>query len=121
MNVRSAQLNGVAQDLVHKADDRGVLLRGVEVSILIRMFVHHFERGFAQCAQGVGAHPQALLHFALDGLAGCQHRLEVEAGQRFERIQSLGGEKPAGGHFNGAVDAFERKQFLFEQNPGGKQ
>ena len=34
VNVRGAQLDGIAQDLVHEPDDRGVLGRVVEVAVL---------------------------------------------------------------------------------------
>ena len=72
-------------------------------------------------ADGVRADAEALFHFALDGFAGGEDGLEVQARQRFQRVESLRGEEAAGGDFDGAVDAFERKQFLLQQNARGKK
>ena len=122
VNVRGAQLNGVLQHLVDKTDDGGlVLLAGIEVGIL-RVFIHHLD-GFllVEGADGVGAHAEALFDFALDGFAGGEDRLEVQAGQRFQRVQSLRGKEAAGGHLHQAVHAAEWQQFLLQQNPGWKQ
>ena len=69
----------------------------------------------------VRADAQALLHLALDGLAGRQHRLEVQARQRLERIQPLRGKQAAGGHFHRAVHAPQRQQFFLEQDARGEQ
>ena len=122
VNVRRAQFDGVLQHLVDEADDGGFVFRGrVEVGVL-GVFVNDFKAFFlVERADGVGADAEALFHFALDGFAGGEHRLEVQAGQGFQRVESLRGEQPAGGDFHGAVDALEREQFLLQQNARGEQ
>ena len=45
----------------------------------------------------------------------------MQAGQSFECVQSLRGEKAAGSHFDRAVEPAQRKQFFFEQNTGGEK
>ena len=122
VDVRGAQLDGVAQHLVDEADDGGVLGCGVQVGVLLAMVLHDLKGAvLAQGAQSIRAHAQALLHLALDGFAGRQHRLEGQAGHGLERIQALGGEEPAGGHFDGAVDAAQRQQLFLEEEAGGEQ
>ena len=86
------------------------------------VFIHDLEAVFlVERADGVRADAEAFFHLALDGFAGGEDRLEVQAGQRLERVQPLRGEQPAGGDFDRAVDALEREQFLLQQNARGKQ
>jgi hypothetical protein len=122
MNVRRAQLDGVLQNLVDEADDRGFVLGGlVEVGVL-GIIVNDLESFFlVERADRVRADAEALFDFALDGFAGGQHRLEVQAGHGFQRIEALGGEEAAGGDLDGAVEALERQQFLLQQDAGGKK
>ena len=122
VDVRRPQLDRVAQHLVDEADDRGVLRRAVQVGVLLAVLIHHRKRRILpQRPQRVGPHAQPLLHLPLDGFARSQHRLEVQAGHGLERIQPLGGEQPAGGHFHAAVDSPQRQQLLLQQEPRGKQ
>ena len=122
MNVRRAQLDGVLQNLVDEADDRGFVLLGfVEIGVL-GIIVNDLESLFlVERANRVRADAEALFDFALNGFAGGQHRFEVQAGHGFQRVEALGGKETAGGDFDGAVDPLERKEFLLQQNAGGKQ
>jgi len=122
VDIRGAQLDGVAQHLVDEADDGGVFGRAVEVGFLLGMLVHHLERGLlVQGVKGVRAHAEALFHFALDHLAAGQDRPEVQAGQGLQRIHPLGGEQAAGGHFHHPVEPPQRQQLLFQENPSRKE
>ena len=122
VNVRGAQLDGVAQHLVDEADDRGVFRRAVEVGVLVAVLVHDLERRLlVQRVDGVRADAEALLHLALDGFAGREHGLEAQARHRLERVQPLGREQPAGGDLDVPVDAAQRKQFLLQQHARGEQ
>ena len=93
----------------------------VEVGVL-GVFVNDLKTFFlVERADGVGADAEAFLDFALDGFAGGENRLEVQAGHGLQRVESLRGEQAAGGDFHRAVEALERKQFLLQQNAGGKK
>ena len=122
MDVRGAQFDGVLQNLVDEADDRGLVFGAlVEVGVL-GIVIHHLDALFLlERADGVRADAETLFDFALDGFGGGEHRLEVQAGQGFERVEPLRGEQPAGGHLDVAVVALEREQFLLQQNARGKQ
>ena len=121
VHVRRAQLDGVAQHLVHEADDARVLGGAVEV-IVRDAFLHDFEAGlFVERADGVRADAEMLLHLALDGLAGREDRREREARHGLERVEALRGEEAAGGDFHHAVRAPEREQMLLQQHARGEQ
>src|ERR1039458_7948985 len=76
---------------------------------------------FLQRADGVRADAEAFFNFALDGFARGENRLEVQAGQSFQRVESLRGKQTACRDFDVAVHALERKQFLLQQNARGKK
>ena len=59
--------------------------------------------------------------WAAPGVAKVENRLQIQARQRFQRVQSLRRKKAARGHFHRAVGALERKQFFLQQNARGKQ
>ena len=122
VDVRGAQFDRVLQHLVDEADDRSLVLGAfVEVGVL-GVFIHHLNAFFLlQRADGVGADAEAFFDFALDGFGGGEHRLEVQAGQGFQRVETLRGEEAAGGHLDVAVHALERKQFLLQQDARGKK
>ena len=121
VNVGRAQLNGVAKDLVHEADDARVLGGAVEV-VVRDAFLHHFEAGLlVERADGVRADAEMLLHLAGDGLGRRENGLERKARHSLEGIEALRGEKPAGGDFHAAVGALEGEEMLLQQHPRGKQ
>ena len=122
MNVRRAQLDGVPQNLIHEANDRGIFRRAVEVGVFELILVHHLERLlFVERADGVRAHAQALLHLALDRLRWRQHGTQAQARHTLERVEPLGRKEPAGGHLHRAIHAAERQQLILQQNARGEQ
>src|SRR5437899_287092 len=76
---------------------------------------------FAEGVNRIRADTQALLHFALDNLARGQNRLEIQARERFKRVQSLSRKQPAGRDLDRPVLPPERQQLLLQQNAGGKE
>ena len=122
MDVRGAQFNGVLQHLIDEADDGGVVFgTGVEV-VILGIFIHHRDGFFlVEGADGVSADAEALLHLALHGFGGGQHRLEIQAGEGFQGVKALGGKQAAGGDFHAAVDPLQGEDFLLQQNAGGKE
>jgi hypothetical protein len=121
VNVRRAQLDGVAQHLIDEANDRRVLGGVVEVRVFL-VFIDDLERRFFfERADGVSADAEALLHFALDDFARREHRLELQTGERLEGVESLRREEAARGDFHRAVHSAQREQFFFEQNASGEQ
>ena len=122
VDVRRAQFDRVLQNLVDEADDRSLVLRAFVQIVVLGIFVNDLDAFFlVERADGVRADAEAFFDFALDGFAGGEHRLEVQAGHGFQRVESLRGEQPAGGDFDVAVDALERKEFLLQQNARGKK
>jgi hypothetical protein len=122
MDVGCAQFNRVLQNLVDEADDRSLVLRAFVEIVALGIFIYDLNAFFFfQRADGVRADAEPFFDFALDRLGGRENRLEVQAGQSFQRVESLRGEKPAGGDFDVAVHALERKQFLLQQNARGKK
>src|ERR1043166_51879 len=82
VDVRSPQLDRVAQYLVDESDDRSVFGRAIEIGVFVAAFVHDLEgRFFVERVDGVRAHPEALFHLPLDGLAGREDRLGFRTGQ----------------------------------------
>ena len=65
-----------------------------------------------QRVDGVRADAEVLLDFALDGFARGEDGLEVQAGQGFQRVESLRGEEPAGGDFDRAVQRAAKEVVL---------
>jgi hypothetical protein len=94
MDVGGAQLDRVFQNLVDEADDgRLVLFAGIEIGVL-GVFVNDLNRLFlVERADGVGADAEAFFDFALDGFGGGENRLEVQAGQGFQRVKTLRGKR----------------------------
>src|ERR1041385_1839244 len=91
VNIGSPQVDGIAQDLIYKADNRSVFSRIVEVGIFFRVFINDLEGSFlAQNIDGITPDSKPLLHFALDRLRRSQQGSEIQTGQRLERVQSLG-------------------------------
>ena len=122
VNVRRAQFNGIAQDLIDEPDDRGVLRGGIKVVAVLGIVIDDLQRFFlAEGVDGVGADAETLLHLALDDFGGGQDGLEVQAGDGLAGVESLGGEEAADGDFHGAVDALEREDFLLKQQARGEQ
>ena len=124
MDVGGAQVDRVFQDLVDETDDRGVLGGLVEIGIGRpgATFIEHLQRGFlVERVDGVGANAEPFLHFALDRLGWRQHGLQTQTGQRLQAIQPLGREQPAGRDLDLTIDPPERKQFVPQEQPGGKE
>ena len=110
MHIGGAQFDGVFEDLVDEPDDGCLVFGGVIQIGVLGVLVHHLEALFlVEGADGVGAYAEAFFDFALDGFRGCEHRLQVQTGECFESVQSVGGEEPAGGHLHGAVVATQGK------------
>ena len=106
VNIGGAEVNRVLQHLVDEADDRGILGSAVQIRVVVRVVVNDLERSLlAQGVNRIGANPEALLHFPLNGLGGSEDRLEAQTGHRLQGVHSLSGEEPAGGYFDTAVDA----------------
>ena len=76
---------------------------------------------FFERADGIRADTETFFDFALDGFAGGENRFEIQARQSFQRVETLRGEKAAGGDFDGAVHALEWKQFFLQQNARGEK
>ena len=122
MHVRRAELDGVFQDLVNKPDDRRVLGGFVEVIVGATVLVDHQQTGLVvERIDGIGTHPEPLLHFPLDHLGRGQHGTEPQARERLQSIEALGREEPASRDLDLIVDAPQREQFVAQQQASGKQ
>src|SRR5208337_4869761 len=88
MNVRSAQFDGVGEDLVDKFDDGGVLGRVFEVGVLLPGFIDHLQRrDVVEGVNRIGADAEVPFYFAPDRFGRGENRFDSQAGQRLERVQ----------------------------------
>jgi len=122
MNIRGAQINGVAQHLIDEANDRSVFGRGVEVGVFGVLILDDLKRRLlAQRVDGVRAHAQSLFHFPLDRFRGREDGLEAQPRHRFESVKPVSREEAAGRYFDASVHPTQRKQLVLEEHPGGEQ
>jgi hypothetical protein len=103
---------------VHKADNRGVLRRIVQVDVLFVPLIEHLKRRrfLVQRIEGVGAHPQFFLHQTTDGLARRQNGRDIFARQHPQRIEPLRFKQTADGHLDRAIDPAQGQHFVLEQH-----
>ena len=117
VNVRRAQRERVAEDLIDEADDARVFGGLVEVAVVLAVVRDDLEAFLLfEQVERVRADAEVLLYLALERRAGREHGLELEVGERLEAIQPRRGEQAAERYFDVPVFLAQRQHLLPQED-----